>query len=153
MATRPYIVTDLSNGNARLIEATSQAQALGYVAASAFRVQAATSKEVMDLMMKGIKPEAVKTEAPAPAATGEEQSSDPAPQEEGANPGPATAEQDEPAAPAPPAPPEEPEVPGPAQEEGEPAAPPAPEEPTAPATKPRTAGKAKAASAEEETQI
>lgn len=52
---RPYLVT--GNGEERLINAQSQAQALRHAAKGVFKVKAANTAEVMRLMGSGVKVE------------------------------------------------------------------------------------------------
>jgi hypothetical protein len=55
MATRLYTVT--SPKGSRLIEASTRAAALGFVAREEIKVEVATTKEVADLVAKGTKVE------------------------------------------------------------------------------------------------
>jgi len=54
-ATTPYVVTE--GDTKRLIEGTSAAQVLKFVAAPRIKVKVATRREVMELMQLGIMPE------------------------------------------------------------------------------------------------
>jgi hypothetical protein len=51
-----YLVTDRSEAT-RLVQATSQAQALRHVAAGAYTVRAAGALDVVELVRKGVQPE------------------------------------------------------------------------------------------------
>lgn len=68
-ATRIYIVTRKGSTTKRLVEATSQAQALRHVAFDEFSVQNASAKEVATTMGEGVHVE--DANAPIEAEKGE----------------------------------------------------------------------------------
>jgi len=63
MKSRIYTVTTKADGSARLVQATSRAQALSHVARASFEVAAASSVAVGSLMSKGVKLEQAATDA------------------------------------------------------------------------------------------
>lgn len=63
--TRIYTVTDAA-GVARLVQATSQAQALRHVAAGAYTVRAASALDVVELVRQGVQPETASTDRAEP---------------------------------------------------------------------------------------
>jgi hypothetical protein len=53
-AQRIYIVSDNDTTGARLVKATSQAQAIRHVAESRYNVEVASAMDVADMMVSGI---------------------------------------------------------------------------------------------------
>lgn len=54
MIKRFYVVTNKTTGKARLVRATSQSQAMHYVAATDFSVAIASPHIIVDLMSQGV---------------------------------------------------------------------------------------------------
>jgi hypothetical protein len=66
--TRIYVVLNQQTGDKRLVEATSQAQAIRHCVSTIYRADVATSKAVAQFMSKGVRIEVAETSGSGVAA-------------------------------------------------------------------------------------